>query len=172
MRRAVLFVTAAALFAAGLRPAAADTTVSGPITFSTGLAVSGAGAVALSVAPITASLGANVSLSSTGTFYDGPSVAQGASGTWWVCGTVTLIDTGGLAHFNVKLWDGATVLASTRVTGGGASYYVTAALCGGIAAPAGNLRISVQDSTLTTGLIAANGSGGGKDSTITAIRIQ
>src|SRR5205814_7031443 len=40
------------------------------------------GTCAVNLSVITNALGANVSLNSIGTFFDGPSVAQGTSGTW------------------------------------------------------------------------------------------
>ena len=172
MRRAVLLVTAIALFAASLRPGGADTTVSGPITFSTGLAVGGSGAVTLSTAPITATLGGDVALNNTGGYFDGPSIAQGSTGTFWVCSSVTVVDTSAAAIFLYKLWDGTNTVATGRVTSPAAGSYVQIVLCGAATAPAGNLRISVRDFTSTNGTISAGASGLGKDSTITAIRIQ
>jgi hypothetical protein len=121
--------------------------------------------------PITSSLGANVTLNNTGAYFDGPSIAQGTAGTWFVSGTVTCWDTAGLAYFNVKLWDGTTVIASARGEGRAANVPVAISVSGQITSPAGNLRISVQDTSSTSGVINFNASGNSKDSTITAIRI-
>lgn len=121
--------------------------------------------------PITNSLGADVLLNNTASFFDGPSVAQGSSGTWWVTGTVTLIDTAGTATFQVKLWDGTTLISSTTVNPIGANIVATASLSGYLASPAGNLRISVKDITSTSGKILYNQTGTSKDSVISAIRI-
>ena len=121
---------------------------------------------------ITASLGADVNLNNTGSYFDGPSIAQGTSGTWFVSGTVTMSEASASPVFDVKLWDGTTVIASTKFYGassGGQNY--TVSLSGYIAAPAGNLRISVKDETSTGGKIVYNASGNSKDSTITAFRI-
>lgn len=118
----------------------------------------------------TASLGADVSLTNTATYFDGPSVAQGTSGTWFVSGTVTVKDSSP-AEVIAKLWDGTTVIASGGVymtTGNGEGLI---ALSGVITSPAGNLRISCRDPVNTTGLIKYNQTGNSKDSTITAIRI-
>lgn len=117
---------------------------------------------------ITASLLANVPLNNTATYFDGPSVAQGVTGTWFASGTVTML--AGNSTYDVKLWDGTTVIASARMTG----FTGTAASCslsGVITSPAGNLRISVKDTSLTTGNILFNATGNSKDSTITALRI-
>jgi hypothetical protein len=119
----------------------------------------------------TASLGADVALNNVANYFDGPSVAQGSTGTWFASGTVTLVDTAGTAFFNCKLWDGTTVIASARGHGTVASQYVTVALSGYLTAPAGNLRISVNDSSATTGVMKFNISGNSHDSTITALRI-
>ena len=119
--------------------------------------------------PITASLGADVALNNTANYFDGPSIAQGTAGTWYVSGTVTLMDSVN-AWVLVKLWDGTTVISSAAdlVIGGVAC---TVALSGYIASPAGDLRISVRAPFDTTGEIKFDLSGEPKDSTITAIRI-
>lgn len=122
---------------------------------------------------ITAALGANVAMGATGTYYTGPSIAQGTSGTWFVSGNVTVENTVGGDVVNVKLWDGTTVIASTRVqvVSVSGSYYGVAALSGYIASPAGNLRISVSPVARTDGAIVFNASGNSKDSVISAFRI-
>lgn len=122
-------------------------------------------------APATNSLTADVSLNNTATFFDGPSIAQGTSGTWFAMGTVTVRDTAGVGVFQAKLWDGTTVIASLAfaTTGAGADMAVT--LSGFITSPAGNIKISVKDSSTTTGVMKFNSSALSKDSTITAIRI-
>lgn len=120
---------------------------------------------------LTASLGADVALNNTGSYFDGPSIAQGTVGTWLVTGQVTLNDTAAVNACNVKLWDGTTVIGSAIVNVTAASRRVVVSLSGYITSPAGDLRISVQDSATTTGVILYNGSGNSKDSTITAVRI-
>lgn len=122
--------------------------------------------------PLTASLGADVALNNTGAYFDGPSVAQGTSGTWFASGTVTMTDASGGASFNVKLWDGTTVIASCQGQTNGAGQAVIAALSGVITDPAGNIRISVKDNSSTSGAIRYDYSGNGKDSTITAIKLM
>ena len=122
------------------------------------------------LSPITASLGADVALNNTANYFDGPSVAQGTTGTWFVSGTVTVKDSSA-TEVIAKLWDGTTVIASGGVymtTGNGEGLI---ALSGFITSPAGNLRISCRDTVNTTGLIKYNQTGNSKDSTITAIRI-
>jgi len=144
---------------------------SGAVSGTTGTfsgAVSGNAAM---LSPITNSLGADVLLDNTANYFDGPSVAQGLVGTWFVSGTVNVIDTAGLAAFVAKLWDGATVIASAALTINAANIIGAISLSGYISAPAGNLRISVKDGTSTSGRMESNGSGNEKDCTITAIRI-
>ncbi len=123
----------------------------------------------LAPTPITNSLSGDVSLNNTGQYFTGPTVAQGSTGTWFVSGTVTFYDTSS-ANMRIKLWDGTTVIASTNVTAP-ANNACTASLSGYLASPAGNLRISIQDASNTSGVIAFNQSGNSKDSTITAYRI-
>ena len=123
--------------------------------------------------PITASLSGDVALNNTANYFDGPSVAQGTAGTWFVSGTVVVMDTtAGSNSIVAKLWDGTTVIASSAVVASniGASNF-SISLSGYLVSPAGNLRISVRDVTTTAGKIIFNGSGNSKDSTITAIRI-
>jgi hypothetical protein len=119
---------------------------------------------------LTASLPADVPLNSIGSYFIGPQIAQGTVGTWWVSGTVTLIDTGTAAQLKCKLWDGTTVIASANHINV-ANSYVTVSLSGFIISPVGNLRISCNDASATTGKILFNASGNSKDSTISAFRI-
>jgi hypothetical protein len=124
-------------------------------------------------APITNSLTTNVTLNSTSTFFDGPSVAQGSTGTWFVSGSVVVADTSSAtAAFYAKLWDGTTLIASGYVEQSVLSGGANIALSGFIASPAGNLRISVRDATSTSGVIGYSFTGLNMDSTITAFRIK
>lgn len=123
-----------------------------------------------SLTSITASLGADVALNNTANYFDGPSVAQGSSGTWLATGTVTFQDTAGAAGFDVKLWDGTTVISSASTNTSGA-VFGSISLSGVITSPAGNIRISVKDLSSTSGIIKFNRSGNSKDSTVTAVRI-
>ena len=119
---------------------------------------------------ITNSLGSDVALNNVANYIDGPSAAQGSTGTWCGTGTVTALDTAGVAAFLAKLWDGTTVIASTQQISTGANNAVTITLGGCLASPASNLRISVRDSTSTSGAIKFNSTGLSKDSTLTVWR--
>ena len=121
--------------------------------------------------PITNSLGADVSLTN-GVYVDGPSVAQGTTGTWFVSGTVTVRDPSNAnSNYSVKLWDGTTVIASCRVNAPNANGSYIIVLSGYLATPAGNLRISVNATTYSGSSMLYNSSGNSKDCTITAFRI-
>lgn len=122
-------------------------------------------------APITNSLNANVLLNNTANYFDGPSVAQGSTGTWFASGNVTFYDTGGSDIFQIKLWDGTTVIASCDMINIAANEQTCVHLSGFIVSPAGNLRISVRDIGSTNGVLLFNTSGNSKDCTITAFRI-
>jgi hypothetical protein len=120
-------------------------------------------------------LGSDVSLSNTSTYFDGPSMAQGSTGTWFACGTITLQDiSNSSSNINVRLWDGTTVMASAVVTtqSGNPNARVSVALCGIKASPAGNIRISAKDASATTGVIKANQSGDARDGTIYGFRLN
>lgn len=118
---------------------------------------------------LTNSLSADVVCNNTALYFDGPSVAQGTTGTWFASGTVTVgAPQGHSVYF--KLWDGTTVIASAWNTLNAANHTTAVALSGYISSPAGNIRISVRDASGTTA-IYWNESGNEKDSTVTAIRI-
>lgn len=121
---------------------------------------------------ITASLAGDVALNNVANYFDGPSVAQGTVGTWFVTGSVTVTQGGAADNCVAKLWDGTTVISSVSwAPSGGVSARSQIALSGFISSPAGNIRISVKDATSTASAISFNQSGNSKDSTITAVRI-
>jgi hypothetical protein len=125
------------------------------------------------ISTVTNSLGADVNLSNIANYFDGPSVAQGTTGTWFVSGVVTVTDRGAAATYDCKLWDGTTVIASGKNGGfGAANVWEVIHLSGYLAAPAANIRISCRDETATNGKILFNASGNSKDSTLSAIRIN
>lgn len=145
------------------------------VTCGTGLSggtITATGTCAVNITSFTNSLGADVALNNTGAYIDGPSVAQGTTGTWFASGTVTLTDTGGAANMNCRLWDGTTIIASAQGLIIATGDQTTVSLSGVITSPAANIRISVNDATHTTGKILFNASGSSKDSTVTAFRIQ
>ena len=123
----------------------------------------------LSMTPIAASMTADIALTSTASYYDGPVIAQGTAGSWFVSGTVTCTDTTNSTIY-AKLWDGTTVIdsAALQVFTNSLS---SVSLSGYITNPVGNIRISCQDVGTTSAHIKFNGTGNSKDSTITAIRI-
>lgn len=148
-------------------------------TANTFLGVNAAGTgLAFSVpalSSLTSSLTADVALSATVTTYaDGPSIAQGTTGTWYVSGNVLVTDTAVAAIPFCKLWDGTTVIDSNSQNAAGANARVSISLSGKITSPAGNIRISCanQQSGSTTSAMRFNNTGNSKDSTITAFRIQ
>lgn len=116
------------------------------------------------------SLAADVNLNNIATYFDGPSVAQGTSGTWYASGTVTLLDPASTGPYIVQLTDGVTIKATTVVQQGANNFYVSASLSGEFSSPAGNIRMSVKDTGSTSGKILANASTLAKDSTITVER--
>lgn len=120
---------------------------------------------------LSAVLSADVALSNTANYFDGPSVTLGA-GTWFVSGTVTVADTVGAAGIFAKLWDGTTVIASARQNLPAGNTPQAIALSGVIAATNGTVvKISCLDANSTSGLILANNTGNAKDSSIMAVRI-
>lgn len=122
---------------------------------------------------LTNSLGGNVALNSS-TYTDGPSIAQGTSGIWFVSGTVTISSGSSLGSTvteSIKLWDGTTVIASTEQgVYAGSPVYTSASLSGYISSPTGNLRISAKSNTANDSFVF-NASGNSKDCTLTAVRV-
>jgi len=145
--------------------------LTGALGLGTGLTTSGSNIV-LSASKVTNTLGADVALNNTATFFDGPSCAQGTNGTWLAVGQITTTSSaaagGDLVY--VKLWDGTTVIAST-VVNPTPSGFVTVHLSGIITSPASNIKMSVKNFTVTTQSIRFNASGASTDSTLTVVRI-
>jgi hypothetical protein len=128
--------------------------------------------IGINPAAITNSLSGNVALNNTANYFDGPSIAQGTSGTWWVSGNVLVQDSNAASQFYCKLWDGTTVIDSNSSQTVSSNASISLSLSGFITSPAANMRISCRDFTATTGSIIVNQSGNSKDSTISAHRIQ
>jgi hypothetical protein len=55
-------------------------------------------------------------MTTSGTFYDGPTTGSIAAGIWFVTSTVTLQTTSTVnaVNFTCKLWDGTTVFTSSQ----------------------------------------------------------
>lgn len=134
--------------------------------------VSVPGATGFSITPNITTLGTTVALNNTGSYFDGPSqsVVAGA-GTYFVSGTVGLLDTAGAANIYAKLWDGTTVIASGGVNIQGTGAICSLSLSGVITNPAGNIRISAKDITSTSGQITPNKTGNTTDSVLTVLKI-
>lgn len=119
---------------------------------------------------LTNSVTVAVAMTTLGTYYDGPSVAQGTTGTWLATGMITISAVAANNYITAKLWDGATLIAS----GGGQvgnNLTCTISLSGYIASPTGNLRISATNNNSNGGTIATNNGIDLKSSTISAIRV-
>lgn len=137
----------------------------GPITIS--------GTLAVNLSFLTNSLTSNVAVSSNpATYVDGPSVAQGTSGTWFASGQVTLNNTAGGANLFVKLWDGTSVIDSAGTAVSVINNRIVTPLSGVITSPASNIKISVNGPDgSTSSVIEFNRSGNSKDSTLTVVRL-
>lgn len=144
----------------------------GKIIQDSGISPTAIPASSLVLGQVTNVLGADVNLNNTGTYFDGPSVAQGVTGTWFASGTVSVQDTAGAANIFCKLWDGTTVVASAASFVASINANIAVTLSGYLASPAGNLRISCKDTSSTSGLIKFNATGNSKDSAIFAFRIN
>jgi hypothetical protein len=130
------------------------------------------GTCAVSLSNLTNSLGADVALNNTSNYFDGPSVAQGVTGTWYASGTVTLTDTGANVNMSCKLWDGTNAAVASANTFISVGSFQSQALSGVVTSPSGNIRMSCKDINATTGKIVSNQTGLSKDSTVSVYRIQ
>lgn len=138
--------------------------VGGPITAS--------GSLAVSLTNLSNSLSSDRVLNNVTTYFDGPSVAQGTSGVWLACGTVTVADSAGVASMVARLSDGTTVVAAAESQTPGAGALLSMPLSGIFTSPSSNIRIQVLDRTNTTGkIVATNNSTGALESTISVVRI-
>jgi hypothetical protein len=135
--------------------------------------ITASGTCAINLSYLTNSIASDVAIS-TSSFTDGPSVAQGTSGAWYASGTITITATSGTTIPFCKLWDGTTAISSTSFNGNGVGVggRISISLSGVISSPAGNIRISCQEQNGATVGFRANSTGAGKDSTVTAFRIQ
>jgi hypothetical protein len=121
---------------------------------------------------LTNSLAGNVALSNTASYFDGPSVAQGASGTWFASGTVTLSGNNG-DEIYCRLTDGTNVISSSSIKFLTGALVGTMSLSGKIVTPPGNIRIACRNITSTaTTAILFNQTSNSLDSTITAFRVN
>jgi fibronectin-binding autotransporter adhesin len=148
------------------------------LTAGQGIAITGTtnATIAVSFSKITNTLASNVTIPTAGTYVDGPSVAQGVTGTWYASGTVTLADTGtASAIFRCILWDGTNIIgsSSTLASSAGNTFPASISLSGyNTITLAGNLRISCTDTSSNDGVIEANITGKAADSKISAFRIN
>lgn len=129
--------------------------------------------VALPSGAQSSALSSNVSLTNNAAYFDGPSIAAGNAGTFFVVGTVTCVDsTTGSTDYFVKLWDGTNTFGSGTGSQSVAGEIVSIAVNGVITNPAGNIKISVRERSANTGtIIAQDPSGNNRDSQITIVRI-
>lgn len=127
---------------------------------------------AVAAAPLTNSLGSNTTIANGGGFTDGPTVAQGTSGTWHADGGVTVQDSAGTSTVKCKLWDGTTVIDSRAQLMASANNSFNLSLAGNLASPANNIKISCATSSAATTTFRFNDSGQGKDTTVSVYRIQ
>jgi hypothetical protein len=132
------------------------------------------GTVALNVQALTTSLTGDVTITNNTSYFDGPSVSQGTTGTWFASGFVTLSDSVAASNVLCKLWDGATVIASGRGAITGITQPITVTLSGIITSPAGNIKISCKDITAGNGakIAFSDSDSNAHNSTLTVLRIQ
>jgi hypothetical protein len=116
------------------------------------------------------SIGAGVNLSNTSLYFDGPSIAQGTTGTWYASGTVQITSTT-TDTIVCKLWDGTTVVnIEAKSVQGTANEIIS--LSGIFTTPVGNIKISCRDTVSVNGAMSANADSVTKASTVSAFRIN
>jgi hypothetical protein len=129
---------------------------------------------------VTGALSSDVTMTTAGTFYDGPTNALTAA-KWSLDGTVTLQTTlvSALDQFTCKLWDGTTVVASSEVVVGAtasAAVKNVSITLSGIVTPAGaaTWKISCTSNTASQLIKAATPQygAGNNASTLNAVKLQ
>ncbi|MEZ0061895.1 hypothetical protein ABIF26_007438 [Bradyrhizobium elkanii] len=136
--------------------------------FSGGTSITG-----VTINPVINSLGANVSITNTTSFFDGPTSSQGAAtGTFYVSGYVSLFGSSATNPYTVRLWDGTTVAASTFASSAAANQSVVVHISAIVTNPAGAIRISVKNTNNTSSIMQFNATGDSKDCTISVYRIS
>lgn len=137
----------------------------------TGGPITTTGTLAVSLSTLTNSISSDVALNNTANYFDGPSVAQGTSGTWLAVGQATVLINSLGDNIFCKLWDGTTVIDSGSGGGGPVGNRAIIHLSGVLASPSSNIKISCRDPNNTTAIIKFNDSGNSKDSTVSVVRI-
>lgn len=116
-------------------------------------------------------MAADVLMSNTANFFTGPTVSVGPIGVWYVSANAVCTDTSAVASFDYRLWDGATIISSGKVTSQSGGALVSLNLTGFISNPAGNIRLDVKDETTIAGVIKFNASTLSADGSIFVMRI-
>jgi hypothetical protein len=134
--------------------------------------ITGSGTLAASLTSSSSALGADVTLTSSSTPSDGPSLSL-AAGTWLVIAYATVQCTGNTQVF-ARLWDGTTTFASTGFTLTGGSFLDYTNICmSAIVTPGSTTtyKISATSSSASAAKFRASASSLAKDTQIVAIRI-
>ncbi|OJU31094.1 MAG: hypothetical protein BGN99_06590 [Alphaproteobacteria bacterium 65-37] len=109
---------------------------------------------------LSANLGGDVALNNTSSYFNGPSIALPAGGTWFVTAGITLQDYNSAANFEARLIEGSNVYASaltaTWASGAGTTVVLSGFLPGGTTA-----RIQAIGNSSVFGRILATTLGGG-----------
>lgn len=124
---------------------------------------------------VASALTSNVTIGTTGTFFDGPSVALTA-GTWHLTGAVTVQIGGGSNTVTCKLWDGTSVLASSQTSTGYAGWTMAIPFSGQVTLTGSDTyKISCTGTTSSDGTIlaaATSNSAGNNASTLVAVAVS
>ena len=119
----------------------------------------------------TAFLSSDTTSTSTSVYPAGPTVTLGSTGTWLVSGTVTYTDSAATRNVGCAITDGTVIYASATGSVGANDWQATA-LSAIIVSTSASIYISAIPLTpVTTFKMAANKSGGGMDTSITAVRL-
>lgn len=119
-----------------------------------------------------ASLGADVALTTAGTFYDGPSLSL-AAGTWLALSVVEYLISSASSFLTSRLWDGTTTYAELQTQ---STYWTAHALSAIVTlAATTTLKVSATPDTTTGNTMKAkagyHGAGGTLASYLAAVKI-
>ncbi len=135
-------------------------------------------ALAPVISGATTFLAADVNLNNTSNWFSGPNTGSiGASGqVWLISAFATMIDTAGIAQFELGIFNGSTYLTDLANTSAGASAYLSMASAVVVTlSGATTFTARARDNSSTSGVLKTTGAGNGASNvatSITAIRIS
>lgn len=140
-------------------------------TAGIGLAYSG-GSLKLSITTYLGNLSSDVTLTTAGTYYDGPTVSQGTTGKFFFLAQASCKNSTGSSPFAARVTDGTTVFGNSSIVYNTSAGARVPAIAFGIATnPVADLKLQAADLANNGTKMVFNDSGAGHDSYLLVARI-